>query len=534
MSWLILYYVLLLSAFVVLVLYSAPRVEYYIHMLQLNSYRNDRFLRWINTDRHNIYNYKSALVLAPLLLLYNQWLFVVSSIAVYMYLLFVRTARKEKKKFVYTSRVKRLFVVIVVFFVLLFLLAFALSGDQYLRISILSIGVSIVIFPYILVALNGLMIPIEHMVSIRYVADARGMLEEMAGVTVIGITGSYGKTSTKYILNEILSSVSNTVMTPKSYNTLMGVTITIRSSLKTIHDYFIVEMGAKQRGDIKEICDLVRPTIGVLTTIGQQHLETFGTKDNIKKTKLELPASIPDSGVIFLNADDKNQQDVDLVTGARRVTYGVSNTLCDYRAHDIEIDHQGRTSFVIAMPNDDYIELQTSLLGMHNVYNILCAVSVAIELGVPKDNIYRSVTTLKQIPHRLSMSKTNEGVMIIDDSFNSNPIGADNALKVLAAMPGKSKIIVTPGMVELGGEEYDKNRELGVQISGYVNRVVLVGDTSQTRAIKDGLESARYTNDLYVAYDLKEASSYCNRVVRSGDVVLFENDLPDNYVGGII
>ena len=157
------------------------------------------------------------------------------------------------------------------------------------------------------------------MISHGYVKDARRILESMPGLTVIGITGSYGKTSTKNFLHSLLSVKYNVLMTPESYNTTMGVVRTVRERLRPTHQVFIVEMGAKNPGDIREICDLVRPKYGMITSIGEQHLETFKTLDNIIKTKFELADAIPRRDCL-LNLDNRYIRDI-------RVTSPPSHTV---------------------------------------------------------------------------------------------------------------------------------------------------------------------------------------------------------------
>jgi len=161
----------------------------------------------------------------------------------------------------------------------------------------------ILLTPLFVILVNLLNSPLERAISNWYISDAKRILREMPHLIVIGITGSYGKTSTKYFLAKLLSYKYNTLMTPGSFNTPMGVVKTVREQLRPIHDVFVCEMGAKHVGDIKELCDLVNPRYGILTAIGPQHLDTQGTMENIEKTKFELPYALPDDGTAFLSYD---------------------------------------------------------------------------------------------------------------------------------------------------------------------------------------------------------------------------------------
>ena len=183
------------------------------------------------------------------------------------------------------------------------------------------------IFVYIVALINT---PIENNINNNFCKKATKTLKSIPDFKVVGITGSYGKTSTKYIINTILSQKYNSLMTPESYNTTMGVVKTINDKLKPIHQLFVCEMGAKYKGDIKEICDIVHPDFGVVTAIGPQHLDTFGTVENVAKTKLELVDSLPDNtGIAFVNWEDENIRKAKITK--KIVKYGL-NKSADYYA----------------------------------------------------------------------------------------------------------------------------------------------------------------------------------------------------------
>ena len=349
------------------------------------------------------------------------------------------------------------------------------------------------------------------------------ILNSMDNLTVIGITGSYGKTSTKNFLASLLAARYNVLMTPESYNTTMGVVRTVREKLLPVHDVLIVEMGARRPGDIAEICELVRPKYGIITAIGEQHLETFKTVENIIGAKFELADYIPDDGLIFLNGDDeyiKNKK-----TGKPVVTYSVrAGSGCDYTAFDISVSREG-SRFTVAAPGGERCVFTTKLLGAHNIQNITGCIAVAHRLGIPLSELVLPIRRLKPVEHRLQLLPNG----YIDDSYNSNPAGFRAALDVLSQFDGQ-RVLVTPGMVELGERQYRLNRELGAYAASRCDYAVLVGE-KQAPPLREGLLEAGFQEErLFIAPDLHKAIEIVNSLPNEGQrTVLLENDLPDNY-----
>jgi UDP-N-acetylmuramoyl-tripeptide--D-alanyl-D-alanine ligase len=368
--------------------------------------------------------------------------------------------------------------------------------------------------------------PIEKGINRWYINDAKKILKGMGKLVVIGITGSYGKTSTKYFLNKVLSSKYNVLMTPESYNTPMGVVKTIRTQLKSFHEIFICEMGAKYTGEIMEICDIVNPKYGIITSIGPQHLETFKFIENIIKTKFELAAVLPDDGVIFLNYG--NEYIRNAVLNKKKVSYAVSSLGCDYEAKNIHVSNAG-SAFDVTLACGRECHFETKLIGIHNVENITGSIAVADYLGLDPGDIIMNVRRLESVPHRLQLLN-RRGMTIIDDAFNSNISGAKTALDVLNTFDG-FKILVTPGMIELGSLQDTYNREFGMKAAGICDYVILVG-AKQTGSILEGLRYGNYPGEkAFVAETIEEAFKKLEVINSRGlqKIVLLENDLPDNY-----
>lgn len=348
----------------------------------------------------------------------------------------------------------------------------------------------------------------------------------MPDLKIIGITGSYGKTSTKYILSTILGQKYNILKTPKSFNTKMGIAKTINENLKPTHQVFVCEMGADEPGEIKQLCDFVHPDIGIITSIGEQHLETFGSLENIKKTKFELVDSLSKDGLAFLNYEDENIKSVK--TEKNKITYGESKKYT-YYATNIKIGEYG-SEFNIHTKSGEEIPVKTKLLGEHNIINIVGAVAVAKELGLTNSEIQLGIKLLKPVEHRLELKQYVNGAIIIDDAYNANTKGAKMAVEVLGRFKTKRKILITPGIVELGDKMYEYNKRFGKQAAPNCDYVILVGE-NQAKPIYDGLIEENFNKDnIFIVNNFNEAKERMYNIMDSNTVILLENDLTDNYL----
>ena len=370
--------------------------------------------------------------------------------------------------------------------------------------------------------------PVENAINKKYYDEAASILASMPGLKVVGITGSYGKTSTKHYLNRILSEKYNVIMTPGSFNTPMGVIRTIREMMKPYNDLFIVEMGAKNIGDIKEICDLVHPQMGIVTAVGPQHLESFKTIENVQRTKFELVDALPADGFAVVNNDFQyiSNREIGNVKSAR---YAVAKPQgADYHAEDITYSSAG-TSFRIVGSDGVNMELHTHLVGECNISNLLAAVIMAIRLEVPEDKIRYAVSKIEQVEHRLNVKRTPGGLTIIDDAFNSNPDGSRMALDVISGMTTGKRIVITPGMIELGSKQVECNTEFGKKMAVSCDIAIVVGAYNRD-AIVDGLRQGGMSEDKIVIVDsFAQAQAHLLKIASPGDTVLYENDLPDTF-----
>lgn len=493
-------------------------VTYFIHMFQLNGYHRDGHMRWHN-DVLGAVSAKMTFAAAAFVLMIfsgdvtNAIATVMNVLTILMFL-----PQPAKKPLVYTARIKRLIVTIIVIYSALVAISNLVPYAQFAS------ALGFVLVNFIVLLADILNSPIEKAVKQYYINDAKKILASRKNLTIIGITGSYGKTSCKYFLTKLLSAKYNVLMTPASYNTPMGVVKTIREHLKNSDEIFVCEMGAKNMGDIKELCDLVHPHIGLISSVGPQHLESFKTIENVTSTKFELYDAIPDSGKVYLNYD--NEYIRNAKSGKSIVTYGCDFENLNLRASNITLSEKG-TDFDVTY-NGRTIHFSTKILGTHNVQNLAGCIAVALDMGVEENDLVLAVKRLESVPHRLQMIDGGN-ITIIDDAFNANPSGTKAALDVLGSFNG-AKIIITPGMIELGEKQKELNYEFGVNCTKVCDYIFLVGGRIADD-VYDGVASTDFDKEKLLRFDKVEEAVEYARMLQSDKkkFVLLENDLPDNY-----
>jgi len=498
-----------------------------VHMYQLSSYQLPGYFRWLKE-----FGGRTVLpsLLLPGLLVWVHRSYPWVAIGIYTaqtvvdILVAVRTHRKAKKPLKFTSRVIRLFAVLALLLGGIVCTAYAAETWRYVILAGGYIGV------LLWVPLAGLIcLPIQNCINSRYIKDAKKRLKAMPHLQIIGVTGSYGKTSVKYYLARLLEVKYNVLMTPESYNTPMGIVRTVRERLEPSHQIFVCEMGARHRGDIKELCDIVCPHHGILTAIGPQHLETQKTQENITLTKFDLINALPTDGLAFLGWDNELIREHKIDRNA--IKYGLGdNPDLDYRAQNLTADLSG-SHFDIVTKKGERQRYTAGLLGRHNVENLTGAIAAAHMLGIPLAQLVQPVHSLKPPPHRLELMPRSGGMTVIDDAYNANPAGTRAALDALN-MFSAVKIMITPGMVELGGIEEQENRNFGEYAAGICDYVALVGAVKHTLPIAEGLATAGFMPaNMEVFSTFGEAFAWVREIDSQGKekVVLLENDLPDNY-----
>ena len=505
----------------------------YLHMLQLESYQLDGYRRWIAANKERAYvkglvvSIVSLLAMVALSFFAGVWTYFITSAvmlaaSIVCFALYKRVP--AKKKLVLTKRVQRLLAVHAVLWALVFVLI-DVAGDYVVQLRALPFALPAV-WVWTLALSARIAQPMENAINKSYFRDAQKKLQQNPDLIRIGITGSYGKTSTKFILATLLSEKYNVLATPSSFNTPMGITRVVREQLKDEHQVFIAEMGARHKGDIKELVELVHPTVGLITSVGPQHLETFGNIETVAATKYELIEGLPAGGAAFFAADGGICESLYEKTALADKTLAGLDGKSPIHAENITVSAEG-SSFDLVTPKGT-ISCTVPRLGRHNIENAVLCAAVALHLGLTEEQLRAGMSKLQPVEHRLQLIRGAGGVTVIDDAFNANPAGAKSAMDVLAVFPGR-RICVTPGMVELGTSEQELNHEFGRQMAKACNIAVLVG-IKRTQPIYEGLlEEGFNADDILRVNTLAEASDFIAKTTRPGDVVLFENDLPDNY-----
>lgn len=514
-----------------------------LQMLQLTGYKMKGFSMWLKETK---YSYISRLFMLSFLsmasmLITNVLLedfFVVKAmgyVGVLFFLLFSSLfitnlfTAKQKTPLKYTRRMTRF---VICYSILILIVSIVIEFVGYLYIPYLSYGI-IGIMPLLLVpivfASYYLMMPLEKIISNSFISKSKKKLKSMENIEVIGITGSYGKTTMKNILSTILSEKYKVCMTPSSYNTPLGLSKTILRNLEADDEIFIAEMGAKQRYDIDELCQMVNPSYAVITGIGNQHLLTFGSVENIIKTKGELAEYVSkNGGKIFINTDSKNAKIL-----ANQYENALKSSLLGENCsnNSILVDNikttKNGSEFDLIYKNEK-VHAKTILLGEHNISNILLAANVSLEFGLTLKQIASGIGKLVSIPHRLEIIKSTSTYTIIDDAYNSSVEGSKASLDVLSKFDGQ-KFVITPGLVELGSDQFNSNFEFGMDLAKVCDYVIIDSSINYD-AISSGLIHAGFNeSNIIQVVNLNAAVNALGEYAKPNDVVLFENDLPDNY-----
>jgi UDP-N-acetylmuramoyl-tripeptide--D-alanyl-D-alanine ligase len=511
-----------------------------LHLLQLEHYENARLLLWLRRRGEvapavDVAAALVAIVTAAFSASHRHHWIELAGFALVagalVALQLTRPPRPEVKPLVMTERARRLWALALavpaVVAVVGAALSVALGSDSPFAVATLLVVACVPAAPWLVCAANRALAPVQRRINARFESAARAKLARIAP-RVIGVTGSYGKTTTKVCIGAVLEEASPTLITPASFNSYLGVIRTINEHLTERHRAFVVEMGMYRAGDIAELCELAHPEIGVITAIGPAHLERMGTIEAIANAKAELALALPAGGHLVTNGDDPLCLQIAGRVTVDTVLFGVKNPDAHVRAEAVEMA-EGQTRFDLVI-GEQRIAARAGLLGSHNLSNLLAAAAVGHLCGMTLEQIARGLRRIRPPEHRLQpIPNPGAGIVVIDDAYNSNPAGAQAALEVLRSHPAQRRILVTPGMVELGTQEADLNERFGRQAATACDRVILVGP-ERTRPIAAGLAHEGFDPDaITVVRDIGAATEVLRGLTRAGDVILFENDLPDMY-----
>jgi len=518
------------------------RLRYFLHVFQLEGYKPNQYRHWLG--RHVGYvvrlSHKIALAVLGLaavgyfLLDLAFWTTLFGLLAWTITFASSRLYRSDqtKKPLAYTNRLKRLLGAALVVTLLPILAGFiaglqqgSLAGYGFYLLGFFAADFGV---PLWVMGAGFVVEPLEAFFRRGFKRQARRRLQQRPDLTVVAVTGSYGKTSTKFILAEILRQRYNVLASPASYNTPMGLCLVVNNQLKPEHQVLVLEMGMRYRGDIQELCALAPPDLAIVTSVGVAHLETMGSIENVALEKSDLIGYMKPDGVAILNIDDARVAAMAERAPGRLWRVSVQgNPDANITAHNLRYGPEG-TSFVVQDDTGAEVPFKTRLLGAHNVLNILLGVAAGRQMGLRLRQIAQAVARIEPVEHRLQLRREG-AVTIIDDAFNANPVGARNAVEILGQFDAGRRIIVTPGMIELGERQWAENRTLGEHIARHADLAILIGP-QQTRPIQEGLQAQHFPEtQTRIFSSLFDAQAFLRSYLRPGDVVLYENDLPDQY-----
>lgn len=537
----------LIILYLTFIVFAGKRLMTYMHVLQQEDYDNSRLLKWMRHNRAFDKRLSAALLVIALTAYYIPNYLI--PLTFYQFLVFAgligsiyfeKDPRKNsKKKLVATTRAKRIFFPAYALIIASAAWCFYFNDDSHFWIWIVNVQA----IPLLLILVNITLQPFEEAIQKSYWNEAHNKILDIQP-KIIGITGSFGKTSVKHILGHILKTQAPTLITPGSVNTPMGITRIIREQLEDNHRYLVVEMGAYGPGSIERLCALTPPNMGIITSIGHAHYERFKSLDTVARTKFEL-------------ADAVLEKDGKVIIHERTLRFSYPNSLRNNHPHNFLVcgepaspdpKKNKETSYIQdgdllitkiqQMPeglavdltyNSKAYNLKFPLYGIHHGHNAALAFAAALELGIPAENIVTALKSLPQIEHRLEVRKQPDGTLLIDDAFNSNPVGFNSALGLLSAISKTGrKILITPGMVELGVAHDEAHEKIG-KYAGEICDIALVISGQRIPTFIEGFKAGGSEKTLLEMDSFSAAQDWLQENKKEGDVILIENDLPDMY-----
>lgn len=447
-----------------------------------------------------------------------------------------------RKTIDWTQKLKLLFVVALAFHLLVsfglgFLFhQFVLPQINYLLFVfflLFFLILSYFFFAFLLLSLF-LVSPIDSYLKKRIIHQATLKMKAFPNLKVIGIAGSYGKTTMKELIAAVISQKYKTVKTPKNLNTPLGIARTILKEITAETEYFVVEMGEYAKGDVKHLCDLAKPDISVVTGINEAHLERMGNIQNTIETIFEVVENMKPGGTVLLNGDDKlvKENYEKFCQGHDTIVFTSANKIKDLEIHTIHFEQDASgISFDVKQRGLDLGRLKIAALGEYIIPEILGVIKLSEKLGLSVKEISDGIASMKPVEHRLQpIYNHNTKILVIDDSYNGNPQGVKEAIAVLSKFDQHRRIYLTPGLVEAGERTRDIHYNIGKQLAKVAGLVILIKNTV-TPFIAEGLEKNGFKKEDIIWFNsAKEAHANLGKLLRPYDVILFQNDWPDNYI----
>lgn len=514
-------------------IFEFKKFLHFLNLLQFNYYDLKFSIKKISTKniKYKLQFYNLIIVIFSILHIFLKNSFTFNLLFYLIILLLILTVSFkdfEHKNLKITSRIKVLLIIYITLNCFLIYISYRLQQQWRFIFYFLLLK----FIQYLSFCLNKLYIDLLTIISIKKEVKR---IKLSCNPVILSITGSFGKTSCKNIIHDILSVKYNVFQTIKNYNTPIG----ILKSLKKFDSgaFLILEFGARKKGEIKKLCNFFKPNLGVVVSCEKQHLESFKTIKNIYHTKKELADFIEKiKGTMIFNLDNKYTEN--MFKNYNGIKYGVSinyKHLKSFKSYDNIVFAKNITVTDFGSVFDVYLgeafvgNFSTKLLGEHNIINILIGITFGLIYGLNQIELRIGVSKIKQIPHRLELKKLNNGAMLLDDSYNSNIHSFECALKVLEIFKDKIKIIVTPGIVELGDEQYKNNKHLG-KLMSQVADFVIIEKNVNFEALSQGLLSENFdVNKLYKIKRINDEFFQLLNNLNKNYIILIENNLPEFY-----
>ncbi len=503
-------------------------IFFWVGLWQTKEYRLDRLFAHLQETSQgkrllfsplNIVKWIGILIY-PYIVIYEVWLplyaVVICGVYVYEFISFSHAfVTRQIKRPVFTGKALLLIVLTFSFITGLYSLGIIQQGFLWLLILDKATPVFIAFFVFFL--------SVPTMLFQDYKIDqAIKKLSRFPNIVVIGVTGSFGKSSTKEYTAHILSQKFSVVKTKGTNNTPIGLANTILSKISEKTEIFVAEMGAYKRGEIAQLCDIARPKIGILTAVGMQHLSLFGSPEKLAKTKYELIESLPQDGIGLFNASNEGAYSLYKKTKKKKIAYGVhtdekKTQKIDITAINVTTEKDG-VSFSVRLHGKS-IQCKTPLLGEHTVENILPGIYLADNLGMTEQEIKEGVATLTSLPHTMVLQKSIHETAMIDDTFNVNPDGVIAAMHYAKMYKGK-KILVLEPMIELGVAGKQEHYRVGKTLSTMCDVLFLTKKNFYTDVVA-GVKAGGGTCRVEVARP-GTIADYINNNSSRSDIVVFE------------
>ncbi len=510
--------------------FIATVIDYagYLYYWQLKWYRWDRFKDFLHSRQGQNFIFRKSFIMKSLfaiiiffwplneILVIKQLIFVFFILDI-IYLLGYKRSKKILKRPVMSAKATVILITAIIFEAFLVLYIRDWHGVLLLiLLRLFTLG--------IIVRLIDLT---TGLIKKYYFIKAKKKLVHYANLKVIGITGSYGKTTVKEMLYQMLSPKYKVIKTPRNINSDIGISKFILESDFTDTTIFIVEIGAYNNGDVALICDIVHPTIGVLTAINEQHLSLFGSIQNIQSTKYELLRALPKDGSAITNSDNPycreylDEIDAEVLTFGTEKEYHPTLLIEDIQTKPAGIYCKG----TVHLEDEDVTrEIQTQLQGEHNVYNLSACILVAMKCGMLRDEIVNRAEKLKN-PERSLRVYDYGDTTIIDDSYNSNPDGFKAALQLLTKYPtNRKRIVITRGMLELGEKSDELHEKIGGEISFVADELIII-TPDFIEPLRRGIVE-KYRTMIHIKTDVNDLLMYMKSLKETDAVILIENRIP--------